>query len=81
MIVDGQPYKFIADDLGISIKTVVFHVAEIKSRIGIRSLSGLIKWALLNGVARSPSVAATNSTVSIISQIETLLAQLKTHLP
>ena len=48
-IVAGRLNKQIADDLGISIKTVELHRANMMSKLGVRSLPELMKVALGHG--------------------------------
>jgi len=43
LIVDGQPNKIIAADLGISQRTVENHRAEIMRKAGTRSLPALAR--------------------------------------
>ena len=50
----GLPNKSIANDLGISPRTVEIHRARVMDKMGARSLSELIRLALAAGVRPSP---------------------------
>lgn len=45
-LVEGHPSKFIAAKLGISIRTIEHHRAHIMEKMGVRTLSQLIKTAI-----------------------------------
>ena len=47
-VVASKPNKIIADILGISIKTVELHRANMMNKLGVRSLPELMKVALGN---------------------------------
>ena len=49
LVVASKPNKIIADVLGISIKTVELHRANMMSKLGVRSLPELMKVALGHG--------------------------------
>ena len=49
LVVASKPNKIIADVLGISIKTVELHRANMMSKFGVRSLPELMKVALGHG--------------------------------
>ena len=49
LVVASKPNKIIADILGISIKTVELHRANLMSKLGVRSLPELMKVALGHG--------------------------------
>lgn len=49
LVVASKPNKIIADILGISIKTVELHRANMMSKLGVRSLPDLMKVALGHG--------------------------------
>ena len=49
LVVASKPNKIIADILGISIKTVELHRANMMSKLGVRSLPELMKVALGHG--------------------------------
>ncbi len=53
-ISSGLRTKEIAHDLSISVKTVETHRLQIVERLGIRTIPGLVRFALQNGVL-SPS--------------------------
>lgn len=48
-IVDGRPNKLIADDLGLSIRTVEAHRAHITEKMAAQSLSHLVRMAIAVG--------------------------------
>ena len=49
LVANGHINKEIADILNISINTVLSHRKNITSKLGIRSVSGLSLYALMNG--------------------------------
>lgn len=49
LIVRGHINKEIAEELNISINTVLTHRKNISSKLGIRSVSGLSVYAMMNG--------------------------------
>lgn len=51
LLVAGKINKEIADELCISVNTVITHRKNITSKTGIKSLSGLSLYALLNGIS------------------------------
>ena len=51
LIADGLSNKAIADELNISVRTAEFHRANIMEKLDIRSVAGLVKFALANGLA------------------------------
>ncbi len=46
----GKTQKEIADCLSISVSTVITHKKNISSKLGIRSVSGLTLYAMMNGI-------------------------------
>jgi len=50
MLANGRTTKHIAEDLNISTKTVEFHKANITHKLGIRTTSDLIRFALAEGM-------------------------------
>lgn len=46
----GKTNKEIADDLNISIHTVITHRKNITAKLGIKSISGLTVYAIFNGI-------------------------------
>lgn len=50
LIASGLINKEIADKLGISINTVLTHRKNITAKLGIRSVSGLSFYAMMNGI-------------------------------
>lgn len=50
LIANGKINKEIADCLGISINTVLTHRKNITTKLGIKSVSGLTFYALMNGI-------------------------------
>lgn len=49
-IASGKIIKEIADKLNISVNTVLTHRKNISSKLGIRSVSGLSLYAMMNGI-------------------------------
>ena len=49
-IAEGRSTKEIAFDLGLSVKTVETHRAQIMERLGIRDVAGLVRYALRTGL-------------------------------
>lgn len=49
-VANGETTKAIASDLSLSQKTVEYHLAKIRSRVGARSLAGLVRWAIRAGL-------------------------------
>jgi len=50
LIADGLSSKQIAAQLGVTTKTATFHRTKIKQRLGIKSIAGIVRWAIRNGV-------------------------------
>lgn len=50
MLANGRSAKHIAEELNISTKTVEFHKANITHKLGIRTTSDLIRFALTEGM-------------------------------
>jgi DNA-binding CsgD family transcriptional regulator len=53
LIAEGQSTKHIARGLGISVKTVETHRAQIMERLGIRHVAGLVRYAMRVGIVAS----------------------------
>ena len=51
-IASGKIIKEIADSLNISVNTVLTHRKNISSKLGIRSVSGLSLYAMMNGIIK-----------------------------
>ena len=49
-IAEGRSTKEIAFDLGLSVKTVETHRAQIMERVGIRDVAGLVRYAMRTGL-------------------------------
>jgi two-component system response regulator NreC len=49
-VADGKTSARIAEDLGVSIKTVETHRKQIMDKLGIRTIAGLTKYALRHGI-------------------------------
>jgi DNA-binding NarL/FixJ family response regulator len=49
-IAEGRSTKKIAQDLGLSVKTVETHRAQIMERLGIRDVAGLVRYAMRTGL-------------------------------
>lgn len=52
LIAEGRSTKQIAGLLGVSVKTVETHRADLMERLGIHDLAGLVRYALREGLAR-----------------------------
>ena len=50
LIASGMMNKEIAENLGISINTVLTHRKNLTAKLGIRSVSGLSFYAMMNGI-------------------------------
>ena len=50
LIAEGRTTKQIAQELGISVKTVETHRAQLMDRLGIRDVAGLVRYAILVGL-------------------------------
>lgn len=51
LLVEGKINKEIADELCISVNTVITHRKNISAKTGIKSVSGLSIYALMNGIS------------------------------
>jgi len=47
LLVEGKPNKIVAADLGLSVRTVETHRAHILSKLGVKSLSDLVRLSML----------------------------------
>jgi DNA-binding NarL/FixJ family response regulator len=52
LIAEGHSTKEIAHRLGLSVKTVESHRAQLMERLGIHDLSGLVRYAIRLGIVR-----------------------------
>jgi DNA-binding NarL/FixJ family response regulator len=50
LVVEGRTMKEIAGRLGLSVKTVEAHRAQITERLGIRDVPGLVRYAMRTGI-------------------------------
>src|SRR5215212_7470118 len=50
LIAEGRTTKQIAHELGISVKTVETHRAQLMERLGIRDVAGLVRYAIIVGL-------------------------------
>jgi DNA-binding CsgD family transcriptional regulator len=56
LVARGQINKHIADALSISLHTVISHRKNITSKLGIKTVSGLTMYAVLNGLISSKDI-------------------------
>lgn len=56
MIASGQRTKQIADELGLSVKTIEAHRAQIMDRLGIHDVPGLVRYAIRAGLIEDDEV-------------------------
>lgn len=56
LIAKGQMSKEIADTLNISVHTVISHRKNITKKTGIKSIAGLVAYALLNNIIDSSEI-------------------------
>ena len=56
LITKGLINKEIADRLGISLTTVISHRKNITEKLGIKSVSGLTIYAVMNGYIEADSI-------------------------
>jgi len=49
-VAEGRSTKEIAFDLGLSVKTIETHRAQIMERLGIRDVAGLVRYAMRTGL-------------------------------
>lgn len=57
LVASGYINKEIADELNISINTVLSHRKNITAKLGIKSVSGLSVYAIMNGIITTPDQA------------------------
>jgi DNA-binding CsgD family transcriptional regulator len=57
LIAQGSTNKDIADKLNISLNTVLTHRKNITARLGIKTVSGLTFYAIMNGLISSDPIA------------------------
>jgi DNA-binding NarL/FixJ family response regulator len=55
LIAEARPTKAIADALGISVKTVETHRAQLMDRLGIHDVAGLVRYAIRAGLVEIES--------------------------
>jgi DNA-binding NarL/FixJ family response regulator len=58
MMRTGHPQTEIADNLGISIKTVEYHLARLRQGLGVRAAESLVRWVEGRGDGRGDGRAA-----------------------
>jgi FixJ family two-component response regulator len=55
LVIEGKPNKVIAEALGISIRTVEFHRANVMEKMGATSVATLVQLVALSGVPAQTS--------------------------
>jgi DNA-binding NarL/FixJ family response regulator len=50
LIAEGRPAKLIADDLGISVRTVEYHKARFAQDLGLRTTAEIVRYAVARGL-------------------------------
>jgi DNA-binding NarL/FixJ family response regulator len=50
LVAEGRTSKQIAQHLGLSVKTVERHRADVMQRLEIHDLAGLVRWAVGHGL-------------------------------
>ena len=53
LIAEGQPNKQVADELGISIKTVEKHRQSLMQKLNLHDVAGLTRYAISAGIIES----------------------------
>lgn len=53
LIAEGRSTRDIAQDLGVSVKTVETHRAHLMQRLDIRDVAGLVRYAIRTGLVKS----------------------------
>lgn len=53
-VMEGEPYKAIAAELGITERTVKYHMGQILDKCGLETREQLIAWAALQGINSAP---------------------------
>lgn len=51
LVAQGMPYKEVGDTLGLSERTVKYHMGEIVQRLHLRNRAEVVAWALRSGLA------------------------------
>ncbi|MGQ9682568.1 MAG: LuxR C-terminal-related transcriptional regulator [Anaerolineae bacterium] len=54
LVAQGMPYKQVGDTLGLSERTVKYHMGEIVQRLHLRNRAEVVAWALRSGLAAPP---------------------------
>jgi two-component system, NarL family, nitrate/nitrite response regulator NarL len=65
LIADGHSNKAVAQQLGLSVRTVETHRARIMKRLGIRNAAGLTKFAISHGLIMLASGAGGANNAAI----------------
>jgi len=50
LLAEGMPNKQIADELGLSIKTIEKHRQQLMEKVGVHDIAGLTRFAVVHGV-------------------------------
>ena len=67
LVAQGRTAKEIANTLGVSVKTAVFHKMAIMDKLGLRTTADLTRYALDHGILSSKGKAESLSSAGAIS--------------
>ena len=65
LFVNGYKYQEIADKLNISLTTVITHRKNITEKLGIKSVSGLTIYAVMNGYIEADRIWFTTEDTEV----------------
>lgn len=73
LISHGLRTREIANELGIHVKTVESHRAEVMNRLGIRTIAGLVRYAIWTGLVPLEPAMASSMVSAEAGEAQTLL--------